>query len=102
MNIPGELIPIVLFVMIGFTFVFHPIARAFARRIDKQPTRSALPPEVLGRLERIEQAVDAISIEVERISEGQRFTTQLLSEGRHQPAALPAAGERAPSATSRP
>jgi len=33
-----------------------------------------------ARLERIEQAVDAIAIEVERISEGQRFTTKLLSE----------------------
>ena len=32
------------------------------------------------RLARLEQAVDAIAIEVERISEGQRFTTRLLSE----------------------
>ena len=32
------------------------------------------------RLARIEQAVDAIAVEVERISEGQRFTTKLLSE----------------------
>lgn len=32
------------------------------------------------RLARIEQAVDAIAVEVERISEGQRFTTRLLSE----------------------
>jgi hypothetical protein len=33
-----------------------------------------------ARLERIEQAVDSIAIEIERISEGQRFTTRLLSE----------------------
>ncbi|HEU4995330.1 MAG TPA: hypothetical protein VFT29_10950 [Gemmatimonadaceae bacterium] len=33
-----------------------------------------------ARLERIEQAVDSIAIEIERISEGQRFTTKLLSE----------------------
>ncbi|HEY0997558.1 MAG TPA: hypothetical protein VGD77_16320, partial [Gemmatimonadaceae bacterium] len=32
------------------------------------------------RLTRIEQAVDSIAVEVERISEGQRFTTRLLSE----------------------
>lgn len=47
--------------------------------------KDALPPAALDRLEerlgRIEQAVDAVSIEVERISEGQRFTTKLLSEG---------------------
>jgi hypothetical protein len=33
-----------------------------------------------ARLERIEHAMDAIAIEVERISEGQRFTTKLLNE----------------------
>jgi hypothetical protein len=32
-------------------------------------------------MERLEQAVDAIAIEVERISEGQRYMTRLLSEG---------------------
>ncbi|HEY2027234.1 MAG TPA: hypothetical protein VGG78_09500 [Gemmatimonadaceae bacterium] len=32
------------------------------------------------RLERVEQAVEAIAIEVERISEGQRFVTKLLSD----------------------
>ena len=39
-----------------------------------------MAPDVTSRLERIEQAVDAIAIEVERISEGQRFTTKLLTE----------------------
>ncbi len=34
------------------------------------------------RLSRIEQAVDAIAVETERISEGQRFTTRLLAERR--------------------
>jgi len=33
-----------------------------------------------GGSERLEQAVEAIAIEVERISEGQRFTTKLLAE----------------------
>lgn len=32
------------------------------------------------RIMRIEAAVESIAIEVERISEGQRFTTRLLSE----------------------
>lgn len=35
---------------------------------------------IAGRLDRIEQAVDTIAIEVERISEGQRFTSKLLAE----------------------
>ena len=33
-----------------------------------------------GRLERIEQAIDTVAVEVERISEGQRFTSKLLAE----------------------
>ncbi len=33
-----------------------------------------------ARIERMEQAIDAIAIEIERISENQRFTTRLLSE----------------------
>jgi hypothetical protein len=32
------------------------------------------------RMTRLEQAVEAIAVEVERISEGQRFTTKLLAE----------------------
>ena len=31
------------------------------------------------RLERMEQAVDTIAIEVERVSEGQRFVTKVLA-----------------------
>lgn len=39
-----------------------------------------LPPMDDSRLERLEAAVDAIAIEVERISESQRFTVNLLSD----------------------
>jgi hypothetical protein len=45
---------------------------------------SALQKEDLKRLEarlaQIEHAIDSIAVETERISEGQRFTTKLLSE----------------------
>jgi hypothetical protein len=34
----------------------------------------------LTRLERIEQAVDSIAIEVERVSEGQRFVTKIMTQ----------------------
>jgi hypothetical protein len=37
-------------------------------------------PELTARLTRVEQIVEATAIEIERISEGQRFTTKLLSE----------------------
>ena len=37
-------------------------------------------PELLARVGRIEQIVETTAIEIERITEGQRFTTKLLSE----------------------
>ena len=86
--IPGELIPIVLFITMGFTAVLWPVARAFGRKIDRDSLQPKVPPEVMGRLERMEMAIDSIAVEVERISEGQRFTTKRLSE-RQQPQALP-------------
>ena len=39
-------------------------------------------PELLARVARIEQIVETTAVEIERISEGQRFTTKLLSEGK--------------------
>ena len=51
------------------------------------------------RLARVEHAVEAIAIEVERISEGQRYVTTLLDE-RAQPALLAAAGAARPTETA--
>ena len=39
-----------------------------------------IDPAAEQRLARIENAVEAIAVEVERIAEGQRFTTKLLSD----------------------
>ena len=66
-----------------------PLARAIAKRIAT-PRPRALPPNPADteRMERMERAIEAISIEVERIAESQRFMTKLLSEG-EAPAALP-------------
>ena len=66
-------------------FVLSPVALSISRLIWKRGSRGAmrapaLPAESGERLERIEQAVDAIAIEVERVSEGQRFVTRLMSE----------------------
>ncbi len=58
-----------------------PLAKAFARRMDADARQPRVPHEVAERLERMEQVLEAVAIEVERISEGQRFTTKLLSEG---------------------
>ena len=54
-------------------------------------SRQENDPQVEGRLGRIELAVDAIAIEVERMAESQRFTTRLLAERLPTPEALPGA-----------
>lgn len=59
-----------------------PLARAYSRRMDADARNPRIPSEVADRLERMEQTLEAVAIEVERITEGQRFTTKLLSEGR--------------------
>ena len=82
MPIPRELIPIALFTMVPITVIGAPIARAIARRIERGVTggsTSSMPNDVAARLERMEHAIDAIAVEVERISEGQRFTAKLLA-----------------------
>lgn len=49
-------------------------------RAQKEALKTGTNPELLTRLARVEQIVEATAIEVERISEGQRFTSRLLSE----------------------
>jgi len=76
---PGIVVPLGFFAMVATIAVGAPLARAFARRMERE-SKVKIAPEITSRLERIEQAVDSIAIEVERISEGQRFTTKLLTE----------------------
>jgi hypothetical protein len=71
-----------------------PLARAYSRRMDAESRNPSIPSEVAARLERMEQAIDSVALEVERISEGQRFTTKLLSEGKSAPAASSGAPAR--------
>ena len=53
---------------------------SLARMKMRMAERNRTSPHVEERLERIEQAVDAIALEVERVAESQRFTTRLLAE----------------------
>jgi hypothetical protein len=77
-------ISIAFFVSMAFIIVGLPIARAFARRMDRRG-ETASASEIAPRLDRIEQAVEAIAIEVERVSEGQRYTTKSIAELRGLP-----------------
>jgi hypothetical protein len=64
-------------------FVLAPIAVAVARLIWRRasiPKATVVDSELSDRLRRLEGGVDTIALEVERISEGQRFVTKLLAE----------------------
>jgi hypothetical protein len=88
-------ISIAFFVTIAIIIIGLPIARAIARRMDRRPGPAQIPNEVSAQLNQLNQAVDAIALEVERISEGQRFTTRLLSEQRDAARqALPSSADR--------
>jgi hypothetical protein len=75
--------------IISIIFVLGPLAVGYGRALWKRASRPGLPPSALTetaqRLERLESSVDTIAVEIERISEGQRFVTKLLSEGQKAP-----------------
>jgi hypothetical protein len=71
-------------IAIVFTlFVLAPIAVSISRMFWKRgslPKHAPASVDQTQRLERMEQAIDSIAIEIERVSEGQRFVTRLMSE----------------------
>lgn len=88
-------------------FVFGLPAALVALRMvlgyrERQANRRALPAstvaELDARLARLETAVDTVAVEVERMSEGIRFTTRLLSER----AGAPVAASSEPRRPDRP
>ncbi len=104
-NIPGfrTLVPPRGFVLAGprgpsantvpvlLVLIFAMQLSAIARGRWRRGRAAAVDPmlrESAARLARVEQAVEAIAIEVERVSEGQRFITRALGPARAEPAYL--------------
>lgn len=94
-GIPPEAvdISIAFFFTVAAIIILLPLARAIARKMDRRSVQQ-VPPEVSAQLEHLNQAVDAIALEVERISEGQRFTTRLLTEQREAAPSLTTGANR--------
>ena len=82
------------FFTVAAIIILLPLARAFARRMDRKSGPAQVPPEVSAQLEHLNRAVDAIALEVERISEGQRFTTRLLTDQRESAPGLTTGANR--------
>jgi len=69
-----------------------PIIRAIIRAVERRtlpPQAPALPADLGARLDRIEQTMDSIAVEIERVSEAQRFLTRLQTEQRAIPGGQP-------------
>lgn len=92
--LPPEVLPIVgmaeetalgLMGLLAAMVILGPFARVLARRMSH---KADLAPAVAQnqllhqQIAQLQEAVDTMSVEVERISEAQRFQTKLLSEGR--------------------
>lgn len=85
---PSQMIPpqavdisVAFFVAVAAIIIGLPIMRAIGRRIERGGSQpAAIPNDVRAQLQQISASVDAIAIEVERISEAQRFQSKLLAE----------------------
>lgn len=79
---PGP--PDEVYVLIGIFMlvVLLPLSIAFARRLWKRSAAAitSLPQDIYDRFARVEQSLDAIAVEVERVGEGQRYVTRMLTE----------------------
>ena len=55
---------------------------AYARRLWRRGAAAvtAIPQDIYDRFTRVEQSIDSVAVEVERIGEGQRYLTRLMSE----------------------
>ena len=86
-------VPIAFFITVIVCVIAIPLVRAVVRRWDRASRLPPGEPETAARLERIEQAIDAMSLEVERIAEGQRFVTRLMTDRTPERVALPLRGD---------
>jgi hypothetical protein len=91
-------IPLAGMMMIIVLAIGVPLVRALGRRWENEGRMPRHDPESAQRLARIEQAIDAMSLEIERISEGQRFVTRLMSDKMPERMALPPEQARRPNA----
>ena len=79
-------ISIAFFLMCAVIVIGWPIARAFGKRLERRTDAPVVNAGMAEQLQRIEQAVDAMSIEIERISESQRFMARLQNAQAPEPA----------------
>ena len=78
-NIARIIIAGVIGVTISISMIAMAVSKMVSARRHKELPESSVA-RLEERLERMELAIDAMATEVERVAEGQRFTTKLLAE----------------------
>jgi hypothetical protein len=94
-DIPPEVVPIlnevvpivgIVFGSLALMVILTPMVRGIMRLIERRQDKSLVHgPAVAQQLAHLQQSIDALAIEVERISESQRFQTKVLA-ARERPA----------------
>jgi hypothetical protein len=94
-QVPPQLMPLArmaqetalgLMGLLAAIFILGPFARMIARRMERRPEvraaeqRDHLIQQQMHQLEQLQQSVDAMSVEIERISESLRFQSKLMVE----------------------
>ena len=80
-NVTAAIVAVALFgALASIAFSINAITRAWVARGRDEAMLANQGGASLPDA-RLEQAVDAIAVEIERISEAQRYTTKLLNEG---------------------
>ena len=83
------------FTAVFFMSILLVVLRRRWKKYAGAPRAAQLGTDASQRLERLEHGVDAIALEMERVSEGQRFVTKILSESRGAVPAQQRAGQPA-------
>jgi hypothetical protein len=78
-DVVGALIGGICFVSVTTVL---PLCVMYIRRGERTKGQESQLPvaDIVARLERMEMGMESMSAEIERIGEGQRFTTRLLNE----------------------
>jgi len=79
---------VVAVIIVGLAGSLSAIVVWLVRGLNKKPAARELPnPQLIEqRFDQLQQSVDAIAVEVERIAEAQRFSAKLLAERSETPA----------------
>jgi hypothetical protein len=75
---------VVAVIIVGMVGSLGGIVKWLARGWNQKPAAREVPNvlQIEARFDQLQQSVDAIAVEVERIAEAQRFSAKLLSEKR--------------------